>query len=152
HFALLPMNLAAPTQTVDYLLTGAWSKKASKEGAAVRKVNIVADGSASNYMDVPARSGWKLDPAAAYVHYCVNETISGLEMHDVPDVGSVPLVADMSSTILARPVDVRKFGVICAGAQKTIGPSGMVILIVRKDLVERAPAGLPAILKDSAHA
>lgn len=152
HFALLPMNLAAPTQTVDYLLTGAWSKKASKEAAAVRKVNIVADGSASNYMDVPARAGWKLDPAAAYVHYCVNETISGLEIHDVPDVGSVPLVADMSSTILSRPVDVRKFGVIYAGAQKNIGPSGLVILIVRKDLLERAPAGLPAILKYSAHA
>ena len=84
HFALLPMNLAGPTQTVDYLVTGAWSKKASKEAAAVRKVNIVADGSASSYMDVPARAGWKLDPAAAYVHYCVNETISGLEMHEVP--------------------------------------------------------------------
>jgi phosphoserine aminotransferase len=152
HFALLPMNLAGPTQAVDYLVTGAWSKKASKEAAAVRKVNIVADGSASSYMDVPARAGWKLDPAAAYVHYCSNETISGLEMHEVPEVGSVPLIADMSSTILSRPVDVRKFGVIYAGAQKNIGPSGLVILIVRKDLLERAPAGLPGILKYSSHA
>ncbi|MCB1597486.1 MAG: 3-phosphoserine/phosphohydroxythreonine transaminase [Gammaproteobacteria bacterium] len=152
HFALLPMNLSAPTQTVDYLVTGSWSKKASKEAAAVRKVNIVADGSGSNYMDIPARAGWKLDPDAAYVHYCANETISGLEMHEPPEVGSVPLIADMSSTILSRPVDVRKFGVIYGGAQKNIGPSGLVILIVRKDLLERAPSGLPAILKYSSHA
>lgn len=152
HFALLPMNLAAPTQAVDYLVTGAWSKKASKEAAALRKVNIVADGSASNYMDVPARAGWKLDPDAAYVHYCANETISGLEMHEPPDTGSVPLVADMSSTILSRPVDVRKYGVIYGGAQKNIGPSGLVILIVRMDLLDRAPAGVPAILKYSSHA
>jgi phosphoserine aminotransferase len=152
HFALLPMNLAAPDQATDYLVTGSWSKKASKEAAAVRKVGVVADGSASNYMDVPDRSGWKLNPDAAYFHYCANETISGLEIHTPPDVGSVPIIADMSSTILSRPVDVTKFGVIYAGAQKNIGPSGIVILIVRKDLLERAPAGLPPILKYSAHA
>jgi phosphoserine aminotransferase len=151
HFALLPMNLAAPTQAVDYLVTGSWSKKASKEAAAVRKVNIVADGAASSYMDIPARAGWKLDPDAAYVHYCANETISGLELHEPPETGSVPLIADMSSTILSRPVDVRKFGVIYGGAQKNIGPSGLVILIVRKDLLERAPAGLPAILRYASH-
>jgi phosphoserine aminotransferase len=152
HFALLPMNLAAPDQAADYLVTGSWSKKASKEAAAVRKVGVVADGSASNYMDVPDRRGWKLNPDAAYFHYCANETISGLELHSPPDVGSVPVIADMSSTILSRPVDVTKFGVIYAGAQKNIGPSGIVILIVRKDLLERAPAGLPPILKYSAHA
>lgn len=152
HFALLPMNLAAPDQATDYLVTGSWSKKASKEAAAVRKVGVVADGSASNYMDVPDRSAWKLNPDAAYFHYCANETISGLEIHSPPAVGSVPIIADMSSTILSRPVDVTKFGVIYAGAQKNIGPSGIVILIVRKDLLERAPAGLPPILKYSAHA
>lgn len=152
HFALLPMNLAAPDQAVDYLVTGSWSKKATKEAAAVRKVNIVADGASQNYMDVPARSAWKLDPGAAYFHYCANETISGLEIQDPPDTGGVPVVADMSSTILSRPLDVRKFGVIYAGAQKNIGPSGLVILIIRKDLLERAPAGLPNILKYSAHA
>lgn len=152
HFALLPMNLSGPDQSVDCLVTGSWSKKASKEAAAVRKVNVVADGAGSNYMDLPATSAWKLDPKAAYFHYCANETISGLEIHEPPVVGAVPLVADMSSTILSRPVDVRKFGVIYAGAQKNIGPSGIVILIVRKDLLERAPAGLPPILKYSAHA
>ncbi len=152
HFALLPMNLAAPDQSLDYLVTGSWSKKASKEASVVRKVGIVADGAASNYMDVPDRQGWKLNPDAAYFHYCANETISGLEIHAPPAAGPVPVVADMSSTILSRPVDVTKFGVIYAGAQKNIGPSGIVILIVRKDLLERAPAGLPPILKYSAHA
>ncbi len=152
HFALIPMNLSAPDQTLDYLVTGSWSKKASKEAAAVRKVSVVADGVAANYMDVPARGGWKLDSEAAYFHYCANETISGLEFHEPPAVGTVPLVADMSSTILSRPVDVDQFGLIYAGAQKNIGPSGIVILIVRKDLLERAPAGLPGILKYSAHA
>ena len=152
HFALIPMNLSAPEQATDYLVTGSWSKKAGKEAAAVRKVSVVADGAGSNYMDVPDRAGWKLNPDAAYFHYCANETISGLEIHAPPSVGAVPLVADMSSTILSRPVDVRKFGLIYAGAQKNIGPSGIVILIVRKDLLERAPAGLPPILKYSAHA
>ncbi len=152
HFALLPMNLAAPEQATDYLVTGSWSKKASKEAAAVRKVGIVADGSGTNYMDVPDRQGWKLNPDAAYFHYCANETISGLEIHTPPDVGSVPIVADMSSTILSRPVDVRKFGVIYAGAQKNIGPSGIVILIIRKDLLQRAPAALPPILRYASHA
>ncbi|MEO8225755.1 MAG: aminotransferase class V-fold PLP-dependent enzyme, partial [Gammaproteobacteria bacterium] len=98
HFALIPMNLAAPEQTADYLVTGSWSKKASKEAAVVRKVGIVADGAASNYMDVPERSSWKLNPDAAYFHYCANETISGLEIHSPPDAGAVPVLADMSST------------------------------------------------------
>ncbi|MBL8202530.1 MAG: 3-phosphoserine/phosphohydroxythreonine transaminase [Chromatiales bacterium] len=152
HFALLPMNLSSPDQGTDYLVTGSWSKKASKEAAAVRKVGIVADGAASNYMDLPDRQGWKLNPDAAYFHYCANETISGLEIHTPPDVGAVPVIADMSSTILSRPVDVSKFGVIYAGAQKNIGPSGLVILIIRRDLLERAPAGLPPILKYATHA
>ncbi len=152
HFALIPMNLAALEQGTDYLVTGSWSKKAVKEAGVVRKTSVVADGAASNYMDVPARAGWKLNPDAAYFHYCANETISGLEIHSPPDTGAVPVVADMSSTILSRPVDVRKFGMIYAGAQKNIGPSGLVIVIIRKDLLERAPAGLPPILKYASHA
>ncbi len=152
HFALAAMNLSAPGQGVDYLVTGSWSKKASKEAAVVRKVGVVADGAASNYLDVPDRKSWKLDADAAYFHYCANETISGLEIHAPPDVGAVPVVADMSSTILSRPIDVSKFGMIYAGAQKNIGPSGLVILIVRKALLERAPATLPPILKYSSHA
>lgn len=152
HFALIPMNLSTPDQATDYLVTGSWSKKSSKEAGFVRKVGIVADGAATNYMDVPDRQSWKVNPDAAYFHYCANETISGLELHAPPDTGAVPLIADMSSTILSRPVDVRKFGVIYAGAQKNIGPSGIVILIIRKDLLERAPAGLPPILKYASHA
>jgi phosphoserine aminotransferase len=152
HFALIPMNLSTRDQVTDYLVTGSWSKKASKEAGVIRNVGIVADGAEQRYLDVPERRSWKLNASAAYFHYCANETISGLEIHAVPEVGPVPIVADMSSTILSRPVDVTKFGMIYAGAQKNIGPSGIVILIVRKDLLDRAPADLPPILKYSAHA
>lgn len=152
QFALIPMNLAGPEQEVDYLVTGQWSKKASAEAKASRKVNIVADGAAGNYTDVPARAGWKLSPGAAYLHYCPNETIGGLEFHEVPEVGPVPLVADMSSTILSRPVDVRKFGMIYAGAQKNIGPAGLVLMIVRRDLLERVPDTVPPILRYASQA
>lgn len=147
QFALIPMNLASDGQTVDQLVTGAWSKKALKQGQAVRNVNVVADGAASNYSDVPARDSWSLTKDAAYFHYCGNETIGGVEIHDVPDVGGVPVVCDMSSTILSRPVDVDKFGMIYAGAQKNIGPAGLTIVIVRKDLIVEGGAGLPDILR-----
>lgn len=152
HFALTAMNLSTPEQGVDYLVTGSWSKKAAKEAGVIRKVNVVADGATANYLDLPERSSWKTNPGAAYFHYCANETISGLEIQSPPDVGNVPLVADMSSTILSRPIDVSKFGMIYAGAQKNIGPSGLVIVIIRKALLDRAPATVPPILKYSAHA
>ncbi len=152
QFALIPMNLAAPDQTVDYLVTGQWSKKALGEAKLIRRTNVVADGAAGNYTDVPQRGSWKLTPGAAYVHYCPNETIGGLEFHQVPDVGGVPLVADMSSTILSRPLDVTKFGLIYAGAQKNMGPAGLVLVIVRRDLLERAQDSVPAILRYSAQA
>jgi phosphoserine aminotransferase len=118
----------------------------------VRKVNIVADGAASNYTDVPDRGTWRLSRSAAYLHYCPNETIGGLEFHEVPEVGDTPLVADMSSTILSRPVEVRKFGLIYAGAQKNFGPAGLVLMIVRRDLLERAGDNLPTIFRYSAQA
>jgi phosphoserine aminotransferase len=152
QFAQIPMNLAAAGDTVDYLVTGQWSKKAASEAKLVRKVNIVGDGAANNYTDVPERAQWKLTPGAAYVHYCPNETIGGLEFHSLPDVGSVPLVADMSSTILSRPVDVSRFGMIYAGAQKNIGPAGLVVMIVRRDLMDRVPDTVPNILRYSAQA
>jgi phosphoserine aminotransferase len=152
QFALLPMNLCAPDQSADYLVTGQWSKKAAQEAKCVRPVNVAADGAAGNYTDVPSRGGWKLTPGAAYFHYCPNETIGGVEITDVPEVGSTPVVADMSSTLLSRPIDVRKFGVIYAGAQKNIGPAGLVVMIARRDLLERAPASLPNILKYSSQA
>jgi phosphoserine aminotransferase len=152
EFALIPMNLSAPDQPVDYLVTGSWSKKAAKEVGAIRSVGIVADGGASRFTEVPARSSWKLNPAAAYFHYCANETIEGVEIGGVPDVGDVPVVADLSSTILSRPLDIPKYGLIYAGAQKNIGPAGLVIMIVRRDLLARAPADLPNILRFAAQA
>ena len=152
QFALLPMNLAAPDQGVDQLVTGAWSKKAAKEAAMVRPVNIVANGEDTKFTDVPARESWNCDPGAAFFHYCPNETIHGLEIHEPPDVGSVPLVADMSSTILSRPIDVSKFGVIYAGAQKNIGPAGLGIMIIRRELLDKSQADLPNILRYKAHA
>ena len=147
QFALLPMNLSRPGDSIDCLVTGSWSKKALKEAQIVRSANIVADGAVSNYTDVPDMESWKLDPEAAYFHYTPNETIGGLEIFEPPDVASVPLVADMSSTILSRPVDVSRFGVIYAGAQKNIGPAGLTLVIVRRDLLERAPGDLPMIMR-----
>ena len=152
QFALIPMNLSRNGQTVDQLVTGSWSKKALKQGQSVRNVNVVADGADSNYSDVPARDSWNLTADAAYFHYCGNETIGGVEIHDVPEVGDVPVVCDMSSTILSRPVDVDKFGMIYAGAQKNIGPAGLTIVIVRKDLIAAGGADLPDILKYSTQA
>jgi len=152
QFALLPMNLSQSGDTVDQLVTGSWSKKAAKEAAIVRNCNVVADGADSSYTGIPARDTWQLDANAAYFHYCPNETIGGVEIHEPPRVGDVPIVADMSSTILSRPVDVGKFGVIYAGAQKNIGPAGLTLVIMRRDLLERAPADLPNILRYKSHA
>ncbi|MGI9291904.1 MAG: 3-phosphoserine/phosphohydroxythreonine transaminase [Gammaproteobacteria bacterium] len=151
QFALIPMNLSDEGQTVDQIVTGSWSKKALKEGQALRNVNVVADGADSNYSDVPAFDTWKLTPDAAYFHMCQNETIGGVEFHELPDVGNVPIVADLSSTILSRPLDIDKYGMIYAGAQKNIGPAGLTICIVRKDLIKE---GRPAsnILNYAAHA
>ena len=151
QFALIPMNLSDEGQTVDQLVTGSWSKKALKEGQALRNVNIVADGAESNYSDVPASDTWQLSSDAAYFHFCQNETIGGLEFHELPETGDVPLVADMSSTILSRPLDISRYGMIYAGAQKNIGPAGLTICIVRKDLIKE---GRPAsnILNYAAHA
>ena len=152
QFALLPMNLAQPGDTVDYLVTGSWSKKAAKEAGVVRNANVVADGADSNYTDVPAIDSWQLDSNAAYFHYTPNETIGGVEIHEPPQVGAVPIVADMSSTILSRPIEVDRFGAIYAGAQKNIGPAGLTIVIMRRDLLDRAPNDVPNILRYKSHA
>jgi phosphoserine aminotransferase len=145
QFAAIPMNLAGAGDTVDYVNTGAWSKKAIGEAKRYCKVNVAADESASNYSTVPEEKALKLTAGAAYVHYTPNETIHGVEFPYVPDTGNVPLVADMSSTILSRPIDVSKFGLIYAGAQKNIGPSGLVIVIVRDDLLGKAREGTPSV-------
>lgn len=152
QFALLPMNLAAPGQGVDYLVTGSWGKKAVKEAGVLRNANTVADGADSKYTDVPARDSWRLDKNAAYFHYTPNETIVGVEIHSPPDVGNVPLVADMSSTILSRPIDVSRFGVIYAGAQKNIGPAGLTLVVIRRDLLDRTPNSVPNIMRYASHA
>jgi phosphoserine aminotransferase len=143
-FSAIPMNLAAADSSVDYVNTGAWSKKALVEAGRYCKVNVAADAAAGNYTSVPAQSEWKLTPGAAYVHYTPNETIGGVEFPWVPEVRA-PLVADMSSTILSRPIDVSRYGLIYAGAQKNIGPAGICVVIVREDLLGRARAGTPAV-------
>ena len=144
-FSAIPMNLATPDSTVDYVNTGAWSKKAIGEAKRYAKVNVTADEAATNYSSVPAQASLKLSPNAAYFHYTPNETIGGVEFDYVPQVGNVPLVADFSSTILSRPIDVSKFGLIYAGAQKNIGPSGICVVIVRDDLIGKARPGTPSV-------
>ena len=152
HFAQIPMNFARREQNADYVVTGAWGEKAAKEAKPLVNVRIAASGAAGNYTAIPPRGEWQLDANAAYVHYTPNETIHGVEFHDIPEVGNVPLVADMSSNILSRPLDVSKFGVIYAGAQKNIGASGLVLLIVRDDLLARCPPDIPKIFNYAEHA
>jgi phosphoserine aminotransferase len=151
QFSVVPLNLAPADATVDQVVTGHWSKRALAEAQRlVRHVNVAAEEAASNYSTVPHQEALRLTPGAAYVHYCPNETIGGVEFPYVPATGAVPLVADMSSTILSRPIEVRKFGLIYAGAQKNIGPSGLVVVIVREDLLGRARKDIPAVWDYSA--
>ena len=147
HFAQVPMNIAAEGQRADYVVTGHWGDKAASEAALYAAPHVAASSKADGYTSVPARATWDLDPHSAYVHITTNETIHGVELHDIPDTGSVPLVADMSSDILSHPLEVSKFGLIYAGAQKNIGPSGLVVMIVREDLLERHPRPLPRIFR-----
>ena len=152
QFAMVPMNLLRGRASADYVNTGEWSKKAIKEARAYCKVNVAASSEDSNFTCVPDRASWKLDPQAAYVHLCTNETIGGVEYHFVPDTGDVPIVADMSSHILSRPVDVSRYGLIYAGAQKNIGPAGLTIVIVREDLIGETVKGTPSMLDYKVHA
>ncbi|MEZ5728972.1 MAG: 3-phosphoserine/phosphohydroxythreonine transaminase [Burkholderiaceae bacterium] len=152
QFAMIPMNLLAGRTGADYVNTGEWSKKAIKEAGRLCKVNVAASSADRNFSYVPAFSDWKLDPAAAYVHVCMNETIGGVEFDGIPDTGDVPLVADVSSNFLSRPLDVSRFGIVYGGAQKNIGPAGMAIVIIRDDLIGQAGEHVPAILDYKAHA
>ena len=137
--AIVPMNLLGGGKGVaDYVDTGEWSKKSIKEAKKYCEVNVAASAADRQYSYVPPQSSWRLSRDAAYVHVCTNETIGGVEYHWTPELDGVPLVADMSSHLLSRPVDVRKYGVIYAGAQKNAGPAGVTIVIVRKDLFGRA--------------
>jgi phosphoserine aminotransferase len=146
QFAGIPLNLATADSTVDYLNTGAWSKKAIAEAKRLTaRVNVTADESASRYTTVPAPDALNLTAGAAYLHYTANETIGGVEFPYIPETGGVPLVTDMSSTILSRPLDVQRFGLIYAGAQKNIGPAGLTVVIVHEGLIGRARPGTPAV-------
>ncbi len=152
HFAQLPMNFARREQIADYVVTGHWSEKAVREAKPLADVRVAANSADSAFTTIPPRAAWTLHDNAAYVHYTPNETIHGVEFQHVPDVGNVPLFADMSSDILSRPIEVSKFGVIYAGAQKNIGASGLVVMIVREDLLARCPKDMPKIFNYAEHA
>ncbi|GBE03686.1 MAG TPA: 3-phosphoserine/phosphohydroxythreonine transaminase [Nitrospirae bacterium] len=152
QFAMVPMNLLKNKKSADYINTGAWSKKAIAEAGRYCDVNVVATSEESKFTTAPPRAEWSLNPEAAYVHYTPNETIGGVEFHEIPDVGDIPLVADMSSTILSRSVDVSKYGIIYAGAQKNIGPAGLTIVIIRDDLISDPIPGTPAMFSYQTHA
>ncbi|SFS14770.1 phosphoserine aminotransferase apoenzyme [Dyella sp. OK004] len=147
HFAQIPMNLAGEGDSADYIVNGHWGEKAASEAAPYVRVNIAGSSKADQYLRLPSRESWQLDPRAAYVHYTPNETIHGVEYHEIPDVGDVPLVADFSSNILSEPLDISRFGLIYAGAQKNIGPSGLVVMIVRRDLLQRVSRPMAKIFR-----
>jgi len=151
QFAMVPMNLYRGKTSADYLNTGEWSKKAIKEAKKFGSVNVVASAEDKNFSYAPSQDVWKLDQNAAYVHYTPNETIGGVEIFWTPETGDVPLVADMSSTILSRPIDVSKFGLIYAGAQKNIGPAGLTLVIVRDDLIGQVLPGTPTMFDYKTH-
>src|SRR3569833_2191712 len=152
QFAMVPLNLLRGKKSADYVNTGMWSKKAIDEAKRFCTVNVAASSETSKFTSVPAQADWKLSADAAYVHYTPNETIGGVEFHWIPETGDVPLVADMSSTLLPRPIDVSKYGVIYAGAQKNIGPAGLVVVIVREDLIGGAASTTPVMFDYKTHA
>ncbi|GAA0344613.1 3-phosphoserine/phosphohydroxythreonine transaminase [Bowmanella denitrificans] len=147
QFSAVPLNLGGQRDQADYLVSGSWSSAAVDEAKRYLKANVVASSRREDgLLVVPGQEEWHLNPEAAYLHYCPNETVDGVEMSDIPDIGAVPLVADMSSNILSKPVDVSRFGVIYAGAQKNIGPSGLSVVIVRDDLLNQSMTHTPSIL------
>jgi phosphoserine aminotransferase len=154
QFAMLPLNLVPPGSFADYIVTGYWARAAYDEACALGSSRIAGDTREldGSYRRLPQRAELSLDPAAAYVHLCSNETVYGTQWHDFPDTGSVPLVADMTSDFMSRAIDVSRFGMIYAAAQKNVGPSGVVVVIMRKDLIERARRDIPTVWQYAAHA
>ena len=152
QFAMAPLNLMGKVAKADYINTGHWSAKAISEARRFGEINIAASSEARNFTFAPSQDNWNLSPDAAYVHYTPNETIGGVEFPFIPDTGNVPLVADMSSTILSRPLDVSRFGVIYAGAQKNIGPAGLTLVIVRDDLLDQTMGQCPTLMSYANHA
>lgn len=152
QFSMVPMNLLPPGGSADYIVTGAWSQKAVKEAKRVGGVKIAASTEGENFARVPRQDELSLDPSAGYLHYTTNNTIFGTEFHYVPNGGSVPLVADASSDIFSGPIDVSKYALIYAGAQKNLAPAGVTLVIVREDMLKRTPSSLPTMLQYSVHA
>jgi phosphoserine aminotransferase len=152
QFSMVPMNLLPSGGSADYVVTGVWSQKAVKEAKRVGVVKIAATTEGDNFTRVPTQAELTLDPNAAYVHYTTNNTIFGTEFHYVPEVAQVPLVADTSSDMFSRPIDVSKFALIYAGAQKNLAPAGLTLAIVRDDMLRRTPASLPTMLQYGVHA
>ena len=151
QFSMVPMNLLRGKTTADYVNTGQWSAKAVEEASRYCTVNVAASSEDSNFTYIPPLEQWRLNPNAAYVHYTSNETIGGVEFHWVPDT-EAPLVADMSSDILSQPLDVTRFGLIYAGAQKNLGPAGLTLVIVREDLLDQPLPGTPTLYDYQIHA
>ncbi|WP_205407212.1 3-phosphoserine/phosphohydroxythreonine transaminase [Sporosarcina sp. PTS2304] len=152
QFAMIPMNFLSAGKKASYIMSGAWSDKALKEAKTIGEVYEAASTKGTNYNRVPSTEEITFDEQDAYVHITSNNTIFGTQFQEFPDTGNIPLIADMSSDILSRPVDVSKFGMIYAGAQKNLGPSGVTVAIIRKDLLENANSSIPTILKYSTHA
>jgi len=146
QFSMVPMNFLPPGGKADYILTGSWGKKAVKEAQKIGTVQIAGTSEGDNFTRVPDQAELKLDPGAAYVHFTSNETIHGVEWNREPAVGSVPLVCDTSSDMFSRPIDVGKYALLYAGAQKNLGPSGVTLVILREDLMAKAPKNLPSML------
>jgi phosphoserine aminotransferase len=145
QFAMVPLNLLGEQGTSDYIDTGIWSQIAAKEAQRYGQINIAASSASSQFMHVPRVSEWQINSSAAYVHYTSNETISGVQYSFIPEIGNIPLVVDMSSDLLSKPIDVSRFGLIYASAQKNIGPSGLTLVIVRDDLLDRASKFTPTV-------
>lgn len=152
QFEMVPLNLLGARTSADYVNTGEWSKKAIKEAKYFCKTNVVASSEDKGFTYAPAQAEWKLDKDAAYLHYTSNETIGGVEFHWLPETGDVPLVCDMSSNILSKPVEVARYGLIYAGAQKNIGPAGLTIVIVREDLIGKGEPRPASMLDYKVHA
>lgn len=151
QFSMVPLNLMPPANKADYIVTGMWSKKAVKEAKRVGTPNVIYTAEATNFDRVPTQSELTFDPEAAYVHYTSNNTIFGTQFDYVPETGNIPLICDMSSDILYKKIDVSKFALIYAGAQKNIGPSGVTLVIIRKDMLERCPDSLHTMLNYKTH-
>ena len=151
QFAMVPMNLLGGKKKADYIMTGSWSKKAVNEAKQYCQVSLAATSEPDGFTTIPAQNSWNLDPESAYLHYTTNETIGGVEFQEVPEAGSVPLVADMSSNILSRCIDVSQFGIIYAGAQKNMGPAGITLVIIREDLIGNVLPGTPSMFDYRQH-